>query len=108
MELDKVKLETTWNDAAGSINSNFTKIAEAIESGGGSDSGGGSLNEVNIVVDDSSESYIGFTDGGIDGDGSQKYTVEVLTKGIEGTGDGVATAEDVRTYLTTRLSAKVL
>lgn len=31
MELDNIKLQTTWNDAAGSINSNFQKIKQAIE-----------------------------------------------------------------------------
>lgn len=31
MELDKVKLQTTWNDAAGSINSNFLKVLQALQ-----------------------------------------------------------------------------
>lgn len=39
MTLDKIKTDTTWNDAAGSINSNFAKIKQALELGGG---GGGS------------------------------------------------------------------
>lgn len=30
MELDNIKLQTTWNDAAGSINSNFQKIKQAL------------------------------------------------------------------------------
>ena len=39
MELDKIQLQTTWNDAAGSINQNFEKLRQAIlsmvnESGG--------------------------------------------------------------------------
>jgi len=41
MELDNIKLQTTWNDAAGSINSNFQKIKQAIAAleleGGGLD-----------------------------------------------------------------------
>lgn len=42
MELDIIKTQTTWNDAAGSINSNYAKIADAIaqlkaNSGGGAD-----------------------------------------------------------------------
>lgn len=32
MELDNIKLQTTWNDAAGSINSNFSKIRHVLES----------------------------------------------------------------------------
>lgn len=40
MELDSVKLQTTWNDAAGSINANFLKIAQAIASIESSDGGG--------------------------------------------------------------------
>ena len=30
MELDKIQLQTTWNDAAGSINQNFAKLVLAI------------------------------------------------------------------------------
>lgn len=30
MELDIVKLQTTWNDAASSINANFSKIKQAL------------------------------------------------------------------------------
>jgi hypothetical protein len=41
MELDNIKLQTTWNDAAGSINNNFSKIKQAIAAlvveGGGLD-----------------------------------------------------------------------
>lgn len=41
MELDKIQLRTTWNDAAGSINQNFAKIVLAIATlqaeGGGLD-----------------------------------------------------------------------
>jgi hypothetical protein len=41
MELDNIKLQTTWNDAAGSINTNFLKILQAITAlqaeGGGLD-----------------------------------------------------------------------
>lgn len=35
MELDNIKLDTTWNDAAGSINNNFSKIKLAISQGVG-------------------------------------------------------------------------
>lgn len=35
MELESIKLKTTWNDAAGSINSNFNKIRQAIVSTSG-------------------------------------------------------------------------
>ena len=38
MTLDKIKTETTWNDASASINSNFAKILQAL---GGSIPGGG-------------------------------------------------------------------
>lgn len=31
MELDKIQLQTTWNDAAGSINQNFAKIKMAVD-----------------------------------------------------------------------------
>lgn len=31
MELDNIKLQTTWNDAAGSINSNFLKLKSSAE-----------------------------------------------------------------------------
>lgn len=41
MELDNIKLQTTWNDAAGSVNKNFSKIKLAIDQGVGS----------NVVVD---------------------------------------------------------
>lgn len=37
MELDSIKLQTTWNDAAGTINANFLKVLQAIaaiEAGG--------------------------------------------------------------------------
>lgn len=41
MELDNIKLQTTWNDAAGSINNNFLKLLQAITAlqaeGGGLD-----------------------------------------------------------------------
>ena len=42
MELDNIKLQTTWNDAAGSINNNFSKIKQAIAA---LEVGGGGLNE---------------------------------------------------------------
>lgn len=33
MELDIIKLQTTWNDAAGSLNNNFAKLRQAIALG---------------------------------------------------------------------------
>lgn len=33
MELDSIKLDTTWNDAAGSLNNNFAKLKQAIALG---------------------------------------------------------------------------
>lgn len=30
MELDSIQLQTTWNDAVGSLNNNFSKIKQAI------------------------------------------------------------------------------
>lgn len=41
MELDIIKTDTTWNDAAASLNNNFGKVKQAIAMGGGSGSGGG-------------------------------------------------------------------
>lgn len=41
MTLDKIKTETTWNDASASINSNFAKILQAL--GGNIPEGGGSI-----------------------------------------------------------------
>ena len=41
MELDSIKLQTTWNDAAASLNTNFAKIKLALEQGVGG--GGGSI-----------------------------------------------------------------
>ena len=47
MELDLIKLQTTWNDAAGSINTNFSKIQMAIASLEG---GSGGLNEDELLA----------------------------------------------------------
>lgn len=35
MELDIIKTDTTWNDAAGSVNKNFSKVKLAIDQGVG-------------------------------------------------------------------------
>lgn len=35
MNLDKIKLQTTWNDAAASINRNFDKLKQVFVEGGG-------------------------------------------------------------------------
>lgn len=80
------------------------EVKDAIAAGGG---GGGSLDSVDIAVDSSSSNYIKFTHEGTD-DGLQEYTVKVLTKGIDGSGDGVATATDVRTVLAKRFAAKII
>jgi hypothetical protein len=39
MQLDIIKTQTTWNDAAASLNNNFSKVKQAIAMGGGSGSG---------------------------------------------------------------------
>lgn len=52
MELDNIKLQTTWNDAAGSINNNFAKVKTALEQGGG-----GSL-AVDEEMSDTSENAV--------------------------------------------------
>ena len=39
MELDIIKTQTTWNDAAASLNNNFSKVKQAIAMGGGSGTG---------------------------------------------------------------------
>lgn len=43
MVLDKIKQQTTWNDAADSINSNFSKISTAVKEG---------IPVINVPVDD--------------------------------------------------------
>lgn len=80
------------------------EIRNAIAAGGG---GGGSLDSVDIAVDSSSSNYIEFTHEGTD-EGLQEYTVKVLTKGIDDSGDGVATATDIRTVLAKRFAAKII
>lgn len=45
MELDNIKLQTTWNDAAGSINTNFLKLLQAITA---LQAGGGGLDEAQL------------------------------------------------------------
>lgn len=45
MELDKIQLQTTWNDAAGSINQNFAKLVLAITA---LQNGGGGLDEAQL------------------------------------------------------------
>lgn len=49
MELDIIKTETTWNDAAGSINNNFAKVKLAVAQGGG----GGKITVDSEMSDDS-------------------------------------------------------
>lgn len=45
MNLDTIKTDTTWNDAATSLNNNFIKISQAIANGGGGSGGGGGTSE---------------------------------------------------------------
>lgn len=56
MELDLIKLQTTWNDAASSLNTNFSKIKMALASleggGGGSVIGGIMVNGMPYTDDD--------------------------------------------------------
>lgn len=47
MELDVIKLHTTWNDAAGSLNTNFAKLKTAIAS---LQEGSGGLNEEELLA----------------------------------------------------------
>lgn len=48
MELDNIKLETTWNDAAASLNNNFAKISQAINTGSGGGGGGSSYDDTEL------------------------------------------------------------
>ena len=48
MELDNIKLETTWNDAAWSLNNNFAKISQAINTGEGGGGGGSSYDDTEL------------------------------------------------------------
>ena len=57
MNLDKVKQNTTWNDASASINSNFMKVRQAILSI--TQGGGGSANiDVDTTMSDTSENAV--------------------------------------------------
>lgn len=51
MELDIIKTQTTWNDAAASLNNNFGKVKQAIAMGGGSGS-------VDSEMSDTSENVV--------------------------------------------------
>ena len=55
MELDIIKLQTTWNDAAGSLNNNFAKIQQAINTGSGGGGGvpGAGIAEIKFHLDES-------------------------------------------------------
>lgn len=49
MELDNIKLDTTWNDAAGSLNNNFSKLKLALSN---VETGGLTLEEVAAYLDE--------------------------------------------------------
>lgn len=59
MELDSIKLETTWNDAAASLNNNFAKISQAINTGSGG-GGGGSYDDTELreLIDTKQEELV--------------------------------------------------
>ena len=74
MELDIVKLQTTWNDAAGSINQNFAKLVLAITA---LQNGGGGIDEAQL------EQYL--TDNGYtkqDWVLAQKYITQAALEGF--------------------------
>lgn len=56
MELDNIKLQTTWNDAAESINSNFQKIKQALATNSGS--GGTATIVVDTEMSDTSDNAV--------------------------------------------------
>lgn len=51
MELDIIKTDTTWNDAAASLNNNFGKVKQAIAMGGG-------IGSVDSEMSDTSENVV--------------------------------------------------
>lgn len=51
MELDIIKTDTTWNDAAASLNNNFGKVKQAIAMGGG-------IGSVDSEMSDTSENAV--------------------------------------------------
>ena len=51
MELDIIKTQTTWNDAAASLNNNFGKVKQAIAMGGG-------IGSVDSEMSDTSENVV--------------------------------------------------
>lgn len=51
MELDIIKTDTTWNDAAASLNNNFGKVKQAIAIGGG-------IGSVDSEMSDTSENVV--------------------------------------------------
>lgn len=60
MELDIIKLQTTWNDAAGSLNNNFAKISQAINTGSGGGGGGSSYDDTELreLIDTKQEELV--------------------------------------------------
>lgn len=55
MELDIIKTDTTWNDAAASLNNNFGKVKQAIAMGGG---GGNANITIDAEMSDESENAV--------------------------------------------------
>ena len=78
MELEKIKTQTTWNDASASINSNFAKILQAL--GGSIPGGGGSADDTLVrrlyYADDEGETLT---------EEQREYNVETYTMVRAGT-----------------------
>ena len=77
MNLDKIKLQTTWNDAAASLNSNFAKLSQAIIGGGGEGVG-----QLALVLDfnvDDIASALSNNNGVIEKQTDRKAIIDALT-----------------------------
>ena len=66
MNLETIKLQTTWNDAAGSINSNFSKILQVLASINGGGTGGEGIDEAELLEFLVENGYITEYDSSID------------------------------------------
>lgn len=109
MELDNIKLQTTWNDAAGSINSNFQKIKQALATNGG---GGGTADIVidtamsdtsdNAVANKVIKEYVDKTDAVL----SERIAALELGGGGGGTGGGTTGEGDKYYYHTQAATAE--
>lgn len=58
MKLDSIKHEGTWNDIASSLNSNFSKIQQAINSGNTGGGGGTVVSDTTYIHYQSSSSSV--------------------------------------------------